>query len=137
VPLPTPESLLGDLAAARISTAEKHVPLFFIAHSLGGIVVKDALQISAAESTHLKDILLATRGVMFLGIPHHGSKVASLGKLAAQVLKVFLQDPNDKILRGLEANSEILERISQDLVIFLPPEIFVCIHSERTLIRMA
>jgi hypothetical protein len=107
------ETLLCDLAAARISAVQKNVPLFFIAHSLGGIVVKDALQISAVESTYLKDILPATKAVMFLGTPHHGSKAASLGKVAAQVLKVFLQDPNDKVLRGLEVNSEILERISR------------------------
>jgi hypothetical protein len=75
--------------------------------------VKDALQLSAKESSHLKEIAAATTGVMFLGTPHHGSKAASLGKLAFQIVKVFLQDPNTKILQGLEVNSEILERISR------------------------
>lgn len=107
------ETLLGDLAAKWIEESEKETPIIFIAHSLGGIVVKDALQLSAKESSYLKEIAAATIGVMFLGTPHHGSKTASLGKLAFRIVQAFLQDPNTKILQGLEVNSEILERISR------------------------
>lgn len=35
------KNLLSDLADARMSKAEKTRPLIFVAHSLGGIVVKD------------------------------------------------------------------------------------------------
>jgi hypothetical protein len=107
------ETLLGDLASKRINESEKETPIIFNAHSLGGIIVKDALQLSAKENSHLKEIAAATTGVMFLGTPHHGSKAASLGKLAFRTVQAFLQDPNTKILQGLEVNSEILKRISR------------------------
>jgi hypothetical protein len=35
------KNLLSDLADARMSNGEKTCPLIFVAHSLGGIVVKD------------------------------------------------------------------------------------------------
>ncbi|KAI9656759.1 MAG: hypothetical protein M1821_003398 [Bathelium mastoideum] len=107
------ETLLGDLSAMRCGDIHERKPVIFIAHSLGGIVVKDALQLSADETTHLHKIVTATIGVIFLGTPHQGSKVASLGKLAFNILKVLQPNPNTKILEGLEINSEILERISR------------------------
>ena len=107
------QTLLSDLAMLRGSEPDRTKPLVFIAHSLGGIIVKDALSLSQNDLTHLKDILPATIGVMFLGTPHHGSKAASLGKVAFEISRVFFQNPNMDILRGLERNSEILERITR------------------------
>lgn len=107
------ENLLLDISSLRKSEDERSKPLIFIAHSLGGIVVKDALCQSGNQNTRLSEILPATVGVMFLGTPHHGSKVASLGKIAFEASKVFLKRPNLQVLRGLEENSETLERISR------------------------
>ena len=107
------ENLLSDLVMLRKSDTPKLKPLIFIAHSLGGIVVKDALSLSSHESTIINAILPATIGVMFLGTPHHGSRAASLGRKAFEVSKVFFKKPNLQVLRGLETNSEILERISR------------------------
>lgn len=107
------ETLLSDLVMVRKSEAGNPRPLIFIAHSLGGIVVKDALSLSGNEKTFIDKILPATIGVMFLGTPHHGSKAASLGKTVFEVSKLFFKKPNLQVLRGLETNSEILERISR------------------------
>ena len=107
------ENLLSDLVMLRKSDVAKLVPLIFIAHSLGGIVVKDALSLSGHESTVINAVLPATIGVMFLGTPHHGSGAASLGKKAFEVSKIFFKKPNLQVLRGLETNSETLERISR------------------------
>ena len=57
------QTLLIDLAALRSSAFEKSNPVIFIAHSLGGIVVKDALCMSRTEITFLNEILPATIGV--------------------------------------------------------------------------
>ncbi len=108
------ENLLSDLVMLRKSDAAKLKPLIFIAHSLGGIVVKDALSLSGNERTVINTVLPATIGVMFLGTPHHGSRAASLGKMMFEVSKIFFKKPNLQILRGLENNSEILERISRN-----------------------
>jgi len=122
---------LGDLASKRIDESEKETPIIFIAHSLGGIIVKDALQLSAKDNSYLKEIAAATTGVMFLGTPHHGSKAASLGKLAFRIVQAFLQDPNTKILQGLEVNSEILERISRGFGQLLAAADRIRVHSFR------
>ena len=99
----------------RGSKSDRAKPLIFIAHSLGGIIVKEALILSQNDPTHLKDILPTTVGVIFLVTPHHGSKAASLGKVAFGTARVFFQNPNMHILRGLDRNSEILERITRSL----------------------
>ena len=107
------QTLLSDLTILRNCSSSKSKPLVFVAHSLGGIVIKDALSWSRNELTCYKEILPATKGVIFLGTPHHGSKVASLGKIAFELAKVFLQHPATSVLRGLERNSEVLERITR------------------------
>ena len=107
------ENLLSDLVMLRKLDAAKSKPLIFIAHSLGGIVVKDALSLSGHASTVINAVLPATIGVMFLGTPHHGSGAASLGRKAFEVSKLFFKKPNLQVLRGLETNSETLERISR------------------------
>ena len=56
-------------------------------------------------------IFLSTYGVVFLGTPHRGSNQAGLGILAANVCKAMIQDANTGILRSLEQDSEVLERI--------------------------
>ena len=56
-------------------------------------------------------IFLSTYGVVFLGTPHRGSHQAGLGILAANVCRAMLQDTNTGILRSLEQESEVLERI--------------------------
>jgi hypothetical protein len=124
------ETLLLDLATMRKTTSDKDKPIIFIAHSLGGIVVKDALALSKNEKTFLNEILPATAGVCFLGTPHRGSKVASLGKIAFEISKVFFQDPNLKILRALEVNTEILDRVARSFCHILQEEI-IQVHSFR------
>lgn len=58
-------------------------PLFFVAHSLGGIVVKEMLARSSLSSeAELKDIVESTATIIFLGTPHRGSQgVAALGEV--------------------------------------------------------
>ena len=107
------ETLLVDIASVRQSAIETKRPIIFVAHSLGGIVIKDALSQSKQEHTHLKEILGATIGIAFLGTPHRGSQAASLGKIAFEISRVLMQNPNLRILRALEDKSEILERISK------------------------
>jgi hypothetical protein len=56
------------LAAKRMQDKASRRPLFFIAHSLGGWIVKRALIISSeAADMGLKDIELSTCGVAFFG----------------------------------------------------------------------
>ncbi|CAL8576544.1 hypothetical protein XPA_002420 [Xanthoria parietina] len=105
-------SLLSDIADQREKSPCYRAPILFVVHSLGGIVVKAALnRSSATQGTRLKDITPSTFGVCFLGTPHRGSQSASLGKIAFEVTRVMTRRPNTRLLRGLERNSETLEQI--------------------------
>ncbi|KAL8760155.1 MAG: hypothetical protein Q9184_003412 [Pyrenodesmia sp. 2 TL-2023] len=106
-------SLLSDLSDLRVTPEQQAVRLIFVVHSLGGIIVKEALCRSSVEAgTRLKDIIPHTYGVIFLGTPHRGSNSASIGKIAYQITRVVTKRPNIRLLRGLERRSEILDRIA-------------------------
>ena len=107
------EVLLADLVKERSLSRNEKIPLIFVAHSLGGIVVKDALSLSRSDLTELSRILAVTIGVIFLGTPHHGSKAASLGNSFAKLTKIALRRPDTKILNALEQESDVLERVSR------------------------
>ncbi|KAI1305483.1 hypothetical protein F5Y03DRAFT_152930 [Xylaria venustula] len=94
------------------------LPLFIVVHSLGGLVVKEALNQSAHSSdVERSKILEMTRGVIFLGTPHRGSSAATYGRVAFTLTKIFaLQSANTRLISSLERGSEILERISTAFV---------------------
>ena len=58
-------------------------------------------------------IFRSTYGIIFLGTPHRGSSQAGLGILAANVCRAMFQDVNAGILRSMEQDSEVLERIRE------------------------
>jgi hypothetical protein len=67
-------------------------PLCFIAHSMGGLVVKKLLQ-EASESREYNRFARMTRGVLFLATPHTGSDLARLENF----LKFFLLRPTTSV----------------------------------------
>ncbi|KAF8248012.1 hypothetical protein K440DRAFT_627751 [Wilcoxina mikolae CBS 423.85] len=110
------KALVSDLRRQRKQEEETTRPIIFMAHSLGGIVVKDALEYSRQNvefKPQLASIYLATYGVVFFGTPHRGSQTASLGVIAATACKAVGKETNTNLLRSLETSSETLERISE------------------------
>ena len=62
------------VALEAVRRAKPSRPILFIAHSLGGIVVKEMLRRSSDDyqkHTHLQHVFLSTIGVIFFGTPHH------------------------------------------------------------------
>ncbi|KAH8900680.1 hypothetical protein GQ53DRAFT_616883, partial [Thozetella sp. PMI_491] len=88
----------------------------FVAHSLGGIIVKETLHYSSvsSEDPH-RDILLSTSAVVFLGTPHRGSqKFASYGEFVRQVAASIMRaDTSTVILDALGLRSSDLERCQE------------------------
>lgn len=105
-------SLLDYLIGFRQQAPQR--PLIFVAHSLGGLVVKDALQKAREDDDDGRywPIFEATYGIIFLGTPHHGSSYASFGRWIAGLVNLIFRDTNIALLRSIERDSEILERIS-------------------------
>ncbi|OAA46421.1 peptidase C14 [Cordyceps fumosorosea ARSEF 2679] len=67
--------LLKQIREKRLSP---HLPIIFIGHSLGGIIIKQALR-----GRDSQDIVDDTAGVIFLGAPHQGSSVSGAGAVLA------------------------------------------------------
>ncbi|KAL3469505.1 Alpha/Beta hydrolase protein [Aspergillus californicus] len=102
--------LLGSLSGCR-SNNHKTRPIVFIAHSLGGLVVQQAL-IAARESrmAHLRRIETHTVGICFLGTPHRGANLATWGERIARVLNIF-KPVNCHIVRLLDPGSHTLHEL--------------------------
>ncbi|KAJ6032541.1 hypothetical protein N7540_003273 [Penicillium herquei] len=89
-------------------------PIIFVAHSLGGIVVKEMLASShMAEDEDLKDIAKSTAAVVFIGTPHRGSKdMASVGEVARKAASIIL-DTSSTSLDTLGLKTTDLERCQE------------------------
>ncbi|KAH6623102.1 hypothetical protein F5144DRAFT_353119 [Chaetomium tenue] len=87
-------------------------PVIFVAHSLGGLLVKEVLRRSeSSDEAELKDIVKSTKGVIFLGTPHRGSPgMADLGQTVRSIASTILRvDSNAVLLRTLGTDSPELE----------------------------
>ncbi|KAK8050133.1 hypothetical protein PG994_011863 [Apiospora phragmitis] len=105
------ESLLVDLSRVREGIFR---PVFFVAHGIGGIIVKEALTTAAMSRIYgshndLGDIYPKTKGIIFLGTPHQRTGKRSLGECVALTAQISLRSPNDPLLRSLAENSGFFE----------------------------
>ncbi|KAL6805248.1 hypothetical protein J3E68DRAFT_441739 [Trichoderma sp. SZMC 28012] len=91
-------------------------PLVFVAHSLGGIVVKEMLARSSSSSeTELKNIVESTATIVFLGTPHRGSQgVAALGEVVRSLVSSFGMETTPVILDALGLKTTDLLRAQED-----------------------
>ncbi|KAK4251422.1 hypothetical protein C7999DRAFT_37745 [Corynascus novoguineensis] len=67
----------GDVLLSALANSRSHLqgdawPLFAICHSLGGIVLKQALCIANEQPYRYGSILSSVAGIIFLGTPHRG-----------------------------------------------------------------
>ncbi|KAM7213610.1 hypothetical protein V8F06_010996 [Rhypophila decipiens] len=111
------------LALARLrpnKTDSSKRPIIFVAHSLGGLVCKDALISSRSSAEErLRRIYDHTTGILFLGTPHTGASLATVAHRLASVLSLTTPKSNLRILRVLEKDSEVLARIQTDFYTIL------------------
>lgn len=86
--------------------------IIFIGHSLGGLVIKQAL-LNAKEDPKYNTIRNATSGLVFFGTPHRGAKSVELGKIAARVAKFISKgNASNDLLDCLEHNSLFTRQMS-------------------------
>ncbi|KAG9759988.1 hypothetical protein KCU73_g3113, partial [Aureobasidium melanogenum] len=90
------DMLLGRLLGKRRTSEEKNRPIVFIAHSLGGLVVKQAMIQAWTRNEYYKDLLESVKGyVPYLSLGFRG---------------------NSKFLESLSSKSADWMRISRDFV---------------------
>ncbi|KAI9890587.1 MAG: hypothetical protein M1814_003785 [Vezdaea aestivalis] len=104
-------NLLNGLINERDTADERHRRIIFVGHSLGGLVVKNALceahdAQSGGNKPDVADIMANTFGVVFMGTPHQGSSHASFQTLMANFAKAVLRDDDDRLIKALQMGSE-------------------------------
>ncbi|KAK4108471.1 hypothetical protein N656DRAFT_801849 [Canariomyces notabilis] len=89
--------------------------LIFVAHSLGGIILKEMLAASStSRDSHLTSIVESTSAVIFLGNPHRGSPdLAALGEWARSFISAFRAETTATILQALGLRNTDLERAQE------------------------
>ncbi|KAI5194011.1 hypothetical protein E4T38_09764 [Aureobasidium subglaciale] len=107
------QSLWKEHCTRLCGNPRRFLPIIFIAHSLGGLVVKSALihanQATGTNLEHHRSIKLSTYGILFFGTPHQGGNGVALGKVLATIASAFIFT-NPEILDHLEKGSEWLEQ---------------------------
>ncbi|KAF8526941.1 hypothetical protein BU17DRAFT_28331, partial [Hysterangium stoloniferum] len=98
------------LAAYRLFSGTDHRPLIFIAHSFGGIMLKNVT--SLAHDGHFrshKAVETSTCGVIFMGTPHQGVNLPEWvhSRLDGRSLESLQDNP---LLKPLAFHSEVLQQ---------------------------
>ncbi|KFY62216.1 hypothetical protein V497_02506 [Pseudogymnoascus sp. VKM F-4516 (FW-969)] len=114
-------SLRASIAAQRTfgstNAKSRAVPLVFIAHSLGGLIVKEAIIQMEKDKKH-QDLLESIYGGLFFGVPSLGMEIASL-------IPMVKCQPNQALLHTLGKESQLLRNQSRDF-----PKAFASKESE-------
>jgi pimeloyl-ACP methyl ester carboxylesterase len=110
------KDLLLIIEAKRQSQASR--PLIFIAHSLGGIVVKEMLRQSEGYRTHqchLHSVYDATVALIYFGTPHSGADPrGAIHRVAEIVLRTIGFIVNEQLVNSLLPSSERLKELRDE-----------------------
>ncbi|KAI1329879.1 hypothetical protein F5Y16DRAFT_364948 [Xylariaceae sp. FL0255] len=89
------DDLLEQIVKIRSGLTGKNNgrPLFFICHSVGGLVVKQAL-VKASLTPELKPLVYQCHGITFFATPHRGSSYLSMPTMRESIQELlFLEKP--------------------------------------------
>ena len=90
--------------------------LVFVAHSLGGLVCKDALLMASnSPLAEVRGICDSTVGICFMGTPHAGSDIARWAKIPVVALG-YVKNTNKSLLQILETAKETIDRLQHDFM---------------------
>jgi hypothetical protein len=107
--------LIALEAERRASPAR---PVLFVAHSLGGIVIKEMLRRAGGcqvRNPHLYSVFNSTTGVVFFGTPHGGADPRGLPQHVAEILvKALGMSVNEQIVNTLLPSSERLKELRDE-----------------------
>ncbi|KAI0398943.1 hypothetical protein F4802DRAFT_591488 [Xylaria palmicola] len=86
------DDLIEQITKERAG-AKKSRPIFFICHSIGGLVVKAAL-VKARKHEELRTLIFDCHGITFFATPHRGSSYLSMPNLRESIQHLlFLERP--------------------------------------------
>ncbi|KAI5836934.1 hypothetical protein DFP73DRAFT_620676 [Morchella snyderi] len=108
-------TFVKNLSTARNSLEERARPLVMLGHSLGCILITQAL-LQAQSNPDDKHILDATSAVFFFGAPHAGLKVDALVAMVEDLTSSNKQSTRLRLLEQLREDSEYLEEQRERLI---------------------
>ncbi|KAI0145146.1 hypothetical protein GGR57DRAFT_305044 [Xylariaceae sp. FL1272] len=86
------DDLLIEIAKMR-DGLKRSRPIFFICHSIGGLIVKAAL-VKAKKDDQLKHLVFDCHGITFFATPHRGSSYLSMPHLRESIAELlYLERP--------------------------------------------
>lgn len=124
------KSLLGSLIDEREPDDVSKRPIIFIAHSLGGIIVKQAL-VWAHREPQYRVIKDHTLGIVFFGTPHRGSDKANYGRILANVATGVMHKPKSRLIDALQSNSETLMKLTSEFKFEAPNMEIITFYETR------
>ena len=132
-------NLVNELARVRTSNEERSRPIIFVTHSLGGIVCKDALQVSINNAEpHLSEMATLTRVILFAATPHEGSSLVQWAEIPLSIFEI-VTPTSTSLLSVLHTDSEVADRIRDDFLNLLqkrksegPPFDVTCLYETLT-----
>ncbi|ORY01196.1 hypothetical protein BCR34DRAFT_442403, partial [Clohesyomyces aquaticus] len=107
-------ALLDHLWGHREDTETTSIPLIFVAHSLGGLVIKQALVLAKQNNIVYGNICSCTRAIAFFATPHKGGNGASLSDRVASVTAFITGNRRNDILKILNPDSKHLANLTAD-----------------------
>ncbi|KAK8084091.1 hypothetical protein PG996_002872 [Apiospora saccharicola] len=94
-------------------------PIIFICHSMGGLVIKQAIVTSILKAGNYGTIKDRTYGIVFLGTPHRGSNqtafpslLANIANIGTPVLSRFIGKNRTDLINALKHEASGLEKLS-------------------------
>lgn len=105
------ENLLLELCHLREKSNTKGRPIIFLAHSLGGILLKSAL-IRSKSAIKKLDIYTSTTSIVFFGTPHRGSGTGDTALPWAKLIErnfISMLPQSSMLVRTFHKDSEWLE----------------------------
>ncbi|KAJ2988150.1 hypothetical protein NUW58_g4128 [Xylaria curta] len=101
-------------------------PVVFLAHSLGGLILRDALrQLANSSSEEYKTLTKILRGALFFGVPNLGIEQASF-------LAIVQGNPNDTLIDDIGRGSDYLRQLNGYPLRDLANEHFRCFWAYET-----
>jgi hypothetical protein len=102
---------VADIAGALLSSLQANIwaetatkPLMFLAHSLGGVILKKLLIMLANGTDRLRSMLQLVKGAIFFGTP-------SVGMPISHLLSIVENQPNKALIEALSDHSPFLSHL--------------------------
>ncbi|KAL7921272.1 Alpha/Beta hydrolase protein [Trichoderma austrokoningii] len=106
--------LISQIDSIRTTDEQKKAPIIFVAHSLGGLVVKAAFNKACTEKIDYQNVADETAGYVFLGVPHRGADLAGWASKATTIVKIFTSRNNNGLVGAISRKSHEWKKIGSD-----------------------